>query len=111
MDDTQMQRLENLMKEMDLILESSNEEYKELGAKEITVNNIYEKNLEKIQEAKKKLFKKETNLKSKLKKDLKNISNRKYYLIQEFQKAQLKKTEEPVSDNPENNDISNNENN
>ena len=111
MDDTQMQRLENLMKEMDLILESSNEEYKELGAKEITVNNIYEKNLEKIQEAKKKLFKKETNLKSKLKKDWKNISNRKYYLIQEELKAQLKKTEEPVSDNPENNDISNNENN
>ena len=28
MDDTQMQRVENLMKEMDLILESSNEEYK-----------------------------------------------------------------------------------
>ena len=52
MDDTQMQRVENLMKEMDLILESSNEEYKKLGAKEITVNNIYEKNLEKIQEAK-----------------------------------------------------------
>ena len=44
-----------------------------------------------------------------MKKDLKNISNRKYYLIQEFQKAQLKKTEEPVSDNPENNNISNNE--
>ena len=109
MDDTQMQRVENLMKEMDLILESSNEEYKKLGAKEITVNNIYEKNLEKIQEAKKKLFKKETNLKSKLKKDLKNISNRQYYLIQEFQKTQIQKTEEPVSDNPENNDISNNE--
>ena len=109
--ENQKQRVESLMKEIELILESSNEEYKKLGAKEITVDNIYEKNLEKIQEAKKKLFKKETNLKSKRKTDKKNISNRKYYLIQEFQKAQLKKTEEPVSDNPENNDISNNENN
>ena len=111
MDDTQMQRVENLMKEMDLILESSSKEFQELGVKESTVKKNYEKSLDVIQETKKKLFKKENKLKSKLKKDLKNISNRKYYLIQEFQKAQLKKPEEPVSDNPENNDISNNENN
>ena len=44
------------------------------------------------------LFKKENKLKSKLKKDLKNISNRKYYLIQEFQEAQLKKPEEQNSE-------------
>ena len=99
------------MKEIEIILESSSKEFQELGVKESTVKKNYEKSLDVIQETKKKLFKKETNLKSKLKKDLKNISNRKYYLIQEFQKAQLKKTEEPVSDNPENNDISNNENN
>ena len=67
MDDTQMQRVENLMKEMDLILESSNEEYKNLVLKKLQLI-IFMKNLEKIQEAKKKLFKKETNLKSKLKK-------------------------------------------
>ena len=109
MDNTQMQRVENLMKEMDLILESSNEEYKKLGDKEIKVKNNYDKNLEKIQEAKKKLFKKENNLKSQLKKDLKNISNRKYYLIQEFQKAQLKKPEEQNSVDTENQDNSNNE--
>ena len=111
MDDTQMQRVENLMKEIELILESSSKEFQELGVKESTVEKNYEKSLDVIQETKKKLFKKENKLKSKRKKDLKNISNRKYYLIQEFQKAQLKKTEEPVSDNPENNDISNNENN
>ena len=35
MDDTQMQRVENLMKEMDLILESSNEEYKNLVLKKL----------------------------------------------------------------------------
>ena len=58
MDDTQMQRVENLMKEMDLILESSNEEYKKLGAKEITVNNIYEKNLEKFKRLKRNYLKK-----------------------------------------------------
>ena len=46
------------MKEMDLILESSNEEYKKLGAKEITVNNIYEKILKKNSEAKKNYLKK-----------------------------------------------------
>ena len=109
MDDTQMQRVENLMKEMDLILESSNEEYKKLGEKVIEVNNTYKTNYDKIQKTKKKLFKKETNLKSKLKKDLKNISNRKYYLIQEFQKAQLKKPEEQNSVDTENQDNSNNE--
>ena len=59
--------------------------------KKVQLKN-YEKSLDVIQETKKKLFKKENKLKSKLKKDLKNISNRKYYLIQEFQKAQLKKT-------------------
>ena len=111
MENTQMQRVESLMKEIELILESSSKEFQELGVKESTVKKNYEKSLDVIQETKKKLFKKENKLKSKLKKDLKNISNRKYYLIQEFQKAQLKKTEEPVSDNPENNDISNNENN
>ena len=111
MDNTQKERVENLMKEMDLILEKSNEEYKSLGEKEITVNNVYKTNHDKIQATKKKLFKKENKLKSKLKKDLKDISNRKYQLIQQFQKSQVVSTEEPVSDNPENNDISNNENN
>ena len=90
----QMQRVESLMKEMELILSSSSKEFQELGVKESTVKKNYEKSLDVIQETKKKLFKKENKLKSKLKKDLKNISNRKYYLIQEFQKAQLKKTEE-----------------
>ena len=109
MDDTQMQRVENLMEEVDLILESSNEEYKKLGAKEITVKKNLEKSLDVIQETKKKLFKKENKLKSNCKKDLKNISNRKYYLIQEFQKAQLKKPEEQNSVDTENQDNSNNE--
>ena len=72
----------------------NNKEFQELGVKESTVKKKYEKSLDVIQETKKKLFKKENKLKSKLKKDLKNISNRKYYLIQEFQKAQLKKPEE-----------------
>ena len=103
MDNTQKERVENLMKEMDLILEKSNEEYKSLGEKEITVNNVYKTNHDKIQATKKKLFKKENKLKSKLKKDLKDISNRKYQLIQQFQKSQVVSTEEPVSDNPENN--------
>ena len=94
MENTQMQRVESLMKEMELILSSSSKEFQELGVKESTVKKNYEKSLDVIQETKKKLFKKENKLKSKLKKDLKNISNRKYYLIQEFQKAQLKKPEE-----------------
>ena len=109
MENTQMQRVESLMKEMELILSSSSKEFQELGVKESTVKKNYEKSLDVIQETKKKLFKKETNLKSKLKKDLKNISNRKYYLIQEFQKAQLKKPEEQNSVDTENQDNSNNE--
>ena len=111
MENTQMQRVESLMKEMELILSSSSKEFQELGVKESTVKKNYEKSLDVIQETKKKLFKKENKLKSKLKKDLKDISNRKYQLIQQFQKSQVVSTEEPVSDNPENNDISNNENN
>lgn len=112
MDNTQKERVENLIKELKEILENSNggnNEYKKLGEKVIEVNNTYKTNYDKIQKTKKKLFKKESNLKSKLKKDLKNISNRQYYLIEEFQKTQIQKTEEPVSDNPENNNISNNE--
>ena len=108
-ENTQMQRVESLMKEMELILSSSSKEFQELGVKESTVKKNYEKSLDVIQETKKKLFKKENKLKSKLKKDLKNISNRKYYLIQEFQKAQLKKPEEQNSVDTENQDNSNNE--
>ena len=102
MENTQMQRVESLMKEIELILSSSSKEFQELGVKESTVKKNYEKSLDVIQETKKKL-------KSKLKKDLKNISNRKYYLIQEFQKAQLKKPEEQNSVDTENQDNSNNE--
>ena len=74
MENTQMQRVESLMKEMELILSSSSKEFQELGVKESTVKKNYEKSLDVIQETKKKLFKKENKLKSKLKKDLKNIS-------------------------------------
>ena len=102
MENTQMQRVESLMKEIELILSSSSKEFQELDVKESTVKKNYEKSLDVIQETKKKL-------KSKLKKDLENISNRKYYLIREFQKAQLKKPEEQNSVDTENQDNSNNE--
>ena len=63
-----MQRVESLMKEMELILSSSSKKFQELGVKESTVKKNYEKSLDVIQETKKKLFKKENKLKSKLKK-------------------------------------------
>ena len=57
MDDTQMQRVENLMKEMDLILESSNEEYKNLVLKKLQLI-IFMKNLEKFKRLKRNYLKK-----------------------------------------------------
>ena len=109
MENTQMQRVESLMKEIELILSSSSKEFQELGVKESTVKKNYEKSLDVIQETIKRNYLKKKTIKSKLKKDLKNISNRKYYLIQEFQEAQLKKPEEQNSVDTENQDNSNNE--
>ena len=56
-----MQRVESLMKEMELILSSSSKEFQELGVKESTVKKNYEKSLDVIQETKRNYLKKKTN--------------------------------------------------